>query len=187
MSYRPITDMWILARAKLKPNPDGSKNTYYGAYLGGFPERARAFLGCKLSEPVLHVCGGKAKLYPYKRGFGPNDKTLDLDPQVSPDFLQDAREPFPKDVAGKSYWAGILIDPPYSEVDAAYYTVGAEAYPKPNALIRNAFDALPSGGRVGIIHYILPSPPKDAIFVACVGVICGYNNRIRCYSVFEKP
>jgi len=29
MSYRPITDMWFLARAKLK---DGRK--YYGAYLG---------------------------------------------------------------------------------------------------------------------------------------------------------
>lgn len=188
MSYRPITDMWILARAKLK---DGQK--YYGAYLGGFPERARTLLGCRLDQPVLHVCGGKAKLYPYKRGFGPKDKTLDLDPAVSPDYLLDAREPFPlHTVEGTGGWedepwAGILIDPPYSEQDAMHYAVGAEAYPKPNALIKNAFEVLPAGGRVGIIHYILPSPPKDAIFVACVGVICGYNNRIRCYSVFEKP
>lgn len=193
-NYRPITDMWILARAKLKPNADGSPNTYYGAYLGGFPERARALLGCKLTDPVLHVCGGKAKYYPYKRGFGPNDKTLDLDPACNPDFLQDARLPWtntlplsPTGSGARVDWSGILIDPPYSEADAAHYTVGSDAYPKPNKLIENAFQVLPPGGRVGIIHYIVPSPPKDAIFVAVVGVMCGYNNRIRVYSVFERP
>lgn len=183
--------MWFLARAKLK---NGEK--YYGAYLGGFPERARALLGCKLSDPVLHVCGGKAKLYPYKRGFGPNDMTLDLDPSLNPDFLQDARDPFPycppiegeinPAVAQPDLWSGILMDPPYSEEDATHYAPGSDKYPKPNLLVQNALEALPSGGRVGIIHYILPSP-KDAIFVACVGVICGFNNRIRVYSVFEKP
>jgi hypothetical protein len=184
--------MWILARAKLK---GGEK--FYGAYLGGFVERARALLGCKINEPVLHVCGGKAKLYPYKRAFGPNDKTLDLDPAVQPDFLRDAREPFPlcpyyptsNDVNTYSTnvpWAGILIDPPYTEADAAHYVPGADKYPKPNLLIKNALEVLPSGGRVGLIHYILPNP-QGAIFVACVGVICGFQNRIRVYSVFEKP
>jgi len=189
MSYRPITDVWFLARAKLK---GGVK--YYGAYLGGFPERARALLGCRIDEPVLHVCGGMAKLYPYPRAFGPNDKTLDLDPVTQPDYLQDARLEFPAGlyVPGKMGgelwvpWAGILIDPPYSEQDAAHYKVGAEVYPKPNQLIRNALDVLPVGGRVGIIHYILPSPSKNAKFVAAVGILCGYNNRIRVYSVFEK-
>ena len=194
MSYRPITDVWFLARAKLK---GGVK--YYGAYLGGFPERARALLGCKIDEPVLHVCGGMAKAYPYPRAFGPNDMTLDLDPNTQPDILQDARQPFPCAPMWGDYqppfpeskvppipWAGILIDPPYSEQDAAHYAVGADVYPKPNQLIRNAFDVLSVGGRVGIIHYILPSPPKNAKFVAAVGIFCGYNNRIRSYSVFEK-
>lgn len=189
--YRPICDLWILARAKLK---DGSK--YYGAYLGGFPERARALLGCSINDPVLHVCGGMARRYPYKRGFGPCDKTLDLDPKTEPDYLQDAREPFPSDLGtpiggGVRWlefepWGGILIDPPYSEIDATHYLPGSDKYPKPNQLIKNAFDVLPVGGRVGIIHYILPSPPKNSVFVACVGVICGFNNRMRCYSVFEK-
>lgn len=184
--------MWILARAKLKPKPDGSKNSYYGAYLGGFPERARALLGCKITDPVLHVCGGMAKAYPYKRGFGPNDKTLDLDPNCNPDFLQDARLPFPMSLSptgsgARDYWAGILMDPPYSEVDAAHYAVGADVYPKPNQLVANAFEVLPPGGRVGIIHYIWPSPPKNAILVAAIGILCGYNNRIRVFSVFERP
>lgn len=184
MSYRPITDMWFLARAKLK---GGEK--YYGAYLGGFPERARALLGCRIDQPVLHVCGGKAKLYPYKRGFGSNDKTLDLDPDLVPDFLCDARNPFPsgRDRIPGHQWAGILIDPPYSLEDAAKYKAGSDAYPSPNLLLKNAFEVLPVGGRVGIIHYILPSPPKNSIFVAAVGVLCGFNNRVRIYSVFEKP
>jgi len=191
--YRPITDIWILARAKLK-----DKRKFYGAYLGGFPERARALLAARLDEPVLHVCGGMAKWYPYRRGFGPNDMTLDLDPACAPDFLQDAREPFPlcpdfsqpENIDGslpEIPWKGILIDPPYSEQDAAHYAVGAEVYPSPNQLIKNALDALPSGGRVGIIHYILPSPPKGTIFIAAIGVLCGFNNRCRVYSVFEKP
>lgn len=181
MSYRPITDTWFLARAKLK---GGVK--YYGAYLGGFPERARALLGAPLDDPVLHVCGGMAKLYPYKRGFGPLDMTLDLDPATEPDFLQDARHPFPKNPHGCDEWGAILIDPPYSEIDAAHYAPGADKYPSPNLLVKNALDAVLPGGRVGIIHYILPSPPKGSVFVAAIGVMCGFNNRIRVYSVFEK-
>ena len=149
---------------------------------------------------MLHVCGGCAKDYPYKRAFGPNDKTLDLDPGVQPDFLQDAREAFPwykpspfnvlqdgvvSPLPGEP-WSGILIDPPYTEADAAHYVPGMEKYPKPNQLIKNALEVLPSGGRVGLIHYILPNP-QGAIFVAAVGILCGFNNRIRVYSVFEKP
>lgn len=175
MTYRPICDTWFLARAKLK---DGRK--YYGAYLGGFPERARALLGVNLDQPVLHVCGGMARHYPYRGGFGPNDRTLDLDPQTEPDHLQDAREPYP------SGFAAVLADPPYSEADADHYAVGRVAYPSPNLILKRAFDALPVGGRVGIIHYVVPKAPPNSRFVAAVGVMCGFNNRIRAYTVFEK-
>ncbi len=188
MSYRPITDIWFLARAKLK---DGKK--YYGAYLGGFPERARVLLGASIDEPVLHVCGGMAKHYPYVGGFGPNDCTLDIDPKCYPDFCQDARGPFPSPLPGtrNALWRAILCDPPYSLEDAKHYThsIGPDyepLYPKPNQLIKNALDVLPIGGRVGLIHYQLPAQPKDAKFIAAIGVLCGFNNRIRVFSVFEK-
>lgn len=174
-NYRPVCDVWFLARAKLK---GGAK--YYGAYLGGFPERARVLLGASIADPVLHVCGGMARLYPYAGGFGPNDKTLDLDPATGPDYLRDARELLP------GLWRHILIDPPYSEVDAEKYAPGAAVYPKPNMLVANAMHALDVGGRVGLIHYSLPACPKDAKFIAAVGVLCGFNNRIRVFSVFEK-
>lgn len=175
MSYRPITDTWFLTRAKLK---DGRK--YYGAYLGGFPERARALLGCSIDDPVLHVCGGMARYYPYKGGFGSNDRTLDLDPDCSPDFTQNCLDPLPKG------FKAMLCDPPYSREDATHYSCGADVYPSPNALLRNCLDALDTGQRVGIIHYQLPQPGNRARFVAAVGILCGFNNRIRVYSVFEK-
>lgn len=179
MSYRPITDMWFLARAKLK----GGKK-YYGAYLGGFPERARVILGATIFDSVLHLCGGMAEDYPYKRGFGVNDKTLDLDPECEPDFCQDAREPLP--LNNGHLWDAILIDPPYSEADAEYYLGGSSSYPKPYELVRNALSVIKIGGKVGIIHYQVPKMPSGAIFVACVGVVCGFQNRIRVFSVFEK-
>ena len=124
MSYRPITDVWILARCKYA---GGVKR--YGGYLGGFPERPRALLGVTINDPVLHVCGGLAKLYPYQGGFGDRDGTLDLDPNVSPDYLQDVTAALP---AG---FKAMLADPPYSEADAAEYFPGAARYANPNKLM----------------------------------------------------
>lgn len=175
MSYRPITDIWILARPKVK---------YYGAYPNGFLQRARALLGVGPSDPVLHVCGGKVKDYPNGWAIGRGDETLDADPKLEPDFLQDASKPLPMSAG---YWHAILIDPPYTEADADHYAPGREKLPNPNLLLRNAIDAVRPGGRVGMLHYIVPSPPKGVRFVACVGVFVGYNNRMRAFSVFEKP
>jgi len=182
-NYRPITDMWIMARAKLK---GGHK--YYGAYPGGFLERARALLGVHINETVLHVCGGRVKDYPYKHAVGYYDDTMDLDPDLNPDYLHDASKPFPKPrlIIGDQ-WAAILIDPPYTEDDAEKYKPGASKFPKANLLLKNALNAVRPGGRVGILHYIWPSPPKDlARCVATVGVLTGYNNRIRLFSVYER-
>lgn len=177
MSYRPITDVWLLTRAKLT---GGRK--FYGAFLGGFGERARALLGVHINDPVLHVCGGCVRHYPYPRAIGPNDRTLDLDPAVEPDFLQDARDAFP---AGP--WAAVLADPPYSEVDAANYLPGSKGYPPPGTILRRALEAIEPGRRVGILHYFPPRPPKDATrYVAEIHIGCGFANRARVFSVFEK-
>jgi hypothetical protein len=175
VSYRPICDFWMLARARLQ---GGVK--YHGAYLGGFPERARALLGIQIDEPLLHVCGGMARLYPYRGGFGPNDKTLDLAPETKPDFLQDALSKWP--VGFRAH----LVDPPYDSIEAQNWFPGPDAYPTPMQLIRRSFEALPIGGRVGIIGWQAPKPPKTARFVAAIGVMCGFNNRVRIYSVFER-
>jgi hypothetical protein len=80
MGYRPITNVWILARSKVK---------YFGAYPGGFLSRARAVLGVNHEDRVLHLCAGKVREYPYD-GFGPRDVTMDLDPELGPDVIGDA-------------------------------------------------------------------------------------------------
>jgi hypothetical protein len=185
MSYRPICDIWILARPKVK---------YYGAYPGGFLERARALIGVNINDPVLHVCAGMVDKYPYKGGYGPNDKRLDLDPALQPDFLRDAREPFPgpcgepHGIESDCKWSGILIDRPYSEADADHYVPGRTVLPPLNLLLKNGLEAVRVGGRVGVLDYKIPQPPRtmDVKFIAVVGVFCGYNNNMRAYSVFER-
>ena len=171
MSYRPITDCWILARSKTK---------YYGAFPSGFLHRARALLGVGPNDPVLHVCAGKVKDYPYK-GFGSNDKTLDLDPACEPDYLQDAREPLPQ-----GPWGAVLIDRPYTEVDAVHYAPGADKLPDLNDLLKRSLQAVPLGHRVGILDYLWPHPGKIGKEVAVVAVGTGRNNRCRWYTVFER-
>lgn len=171
MSYRPITDTWILARSKVK---------YYGAYPAGFLGRARALLGVSSTDSVLHVCGGRVRDYPYS-GFGKNDKTLDLDPDLKPDYLQDARDPLP---AGP--WSAILIDRPYSEEDAAHYAPGSDTLPDLNDLLKRSLEAVDVGGKVGTLDYLWPHPGKIGKEVAVVGVGTGRNNRARWYCVFER-
>ena len=175
MNYRPITDVWILARPKVK---------YYGAYPAGFLSRARALLGVGPADPVLHVCAGRVRDYPYD-GVGLHDRTLDLDLACQPDFLRDAREPFPVPVNGGA-WAAVLIDPPYTDEDAAKYGPGSDKLPAPNLLVCHGLAVVRDGGRVGILHYLWPQPPKDAKSVAAVAVLVGFNNRVRIFSVFER-
>jgi len=174
--YRPLSDMVIPARPKLL---NGKK--FYGAYPAGLLERARAMLGVNINDPVLHVCGGMTKHYPYPRfSIGPNDRTLDLDPATDPDYLQDAREPYP---AG---FKGVLADPPYSADEAKNYKPGASAYPTPGIILRRALDAVPPGGRVGILHFKSPNPPKNTRLVAVLGVWMGYNMAIRSFTFYER-
>ena len=182
MSYRPITDVWILARPKVR---------YYGAYPNGFLERARALLGVTPLDPVLHVCGGRAREYPAKpRGFGPNDRTLDLDPALEPDYLQAATDPLPAvafDMGAAPGWPALLADPPHTETDAEHYAPGRAAFPRANVILKHMLAVVRPGGRVGMLHYVLPQPPREGVrFVACVGVVCGFNNRMRTFSVFER-
>jgi hypothetical protein len=176
-NIRPITDTWILARPKLKA---GRK--WYGAYPAGFPERGRALLGASLESSVLHVCGGMARFYAYSRGFGPNDKTLDLDPATEPDFLCDVRKPWPT----REKWRFILADPAYSKTDQAKYKVGVSAYPKPIEIQRQADLHLEVGGRFGILHYDWIRPLPNWRNVALITIYMGYGNSGRTFSVHEK-
>jgi hypothetical protein len=175
--YRPITDTWILARPKVK---------YYGAFPAGFLGRARDLLGVSLMDPVLHVCGGRVRDYPF-RGFGPHDRTLDLDPALAPDYLQDARASWPAcPDRPDGRWAAVLIDRAYTLEDAARYAPGASALPDLNALLRKGLQAVPVDSRVGVLDYLWPHPGAAGTEVAVVGVGTGRNNRARWFTVFRR-
>lgn len=178
MSYRPICDVWLLARPKVK---------FYGAYPSGFLARARALLGVGPHDPVLHVCAGKVRDYPYG-GFGPLDRTLDLDPAVWPDFLHDARTgPYPRCVdTPDGLWPAVLADPPYTDEDADRYAPGRERRPLANWILRHSLGVVRVGGRVGILDYVWPMPPANAREIAVIAVGMGRNNRARWFVVFER-
>jgi hypothetical protein len=183
-NYRPITDIWILARPKL----NGGRK-YYGAYPAGFLQRARDLLGCGLHDPVLHVCGGMARHYPYT-GFGPNDQTLDLDPGTQPDFCRDVLDAWPyfslKNAPPYLMWRGIIADPPYSEDEATNYAPGKVKYPRPAHILTRATECLQPGRRIGILHYLWVKPVPGLRPVAVICVLVGCNNRARLFSVFER-
>lgn len=179
MSYRPICDVWLLARSKTK---------YYGAYPAGFLGRARDLLGVRASDAVLHVCAGKVREYPY-RGLGPNDRTVDLDPETDPDYIRDVRSGLPLPPImfdGPVFWPAVLIDRPYSTEDAAHYKPGAESLPPLNPLLKAALAVVPIGHRVGVLDYVWPHPGKKGIERAVVAVGTGRNGRARWFTVWER-
>ncbi len=174
MTYRPITDVWILARPKVK---------YYGAYPNGFLERALPLLGVNPEcDACLHLCGGRAKDYPNKR-LVQKAITVDSDPATEPDVVAD--------LSASGNWSevpdarAVLADPPYTPEDHAKYRTDA-ALPSAGHLLRVGLDCVAAGDRVGVLHYLWPQPPKHARSIAAVAVLMGFNNRARVFSVFEK-
>lgn len=206
MSYRPFTDIFILARAKLKPGPNGEKQSYHGSFPAGALHRFRQLLGVRRVDPVLHVCAGLVRENLY-RGFEANDRTLDLAVETKPDYLMDARrlgvkkgDLFPlkqggvQEVGINSFgadsvlWPAILIDRPYTTADHAEYDVPTEAFPNNlNDLLKRALTCVEPGGRVGVLDYLWPSPPvKLGREIAVIAVGTGRNNRARWFTVFER-
>lgn len=179
MSFRPITDVWILARSKVK---------YFGAYPAGFLSRARDLLGVGIDDQVLHVCAGKVRDYPY-RGFGPLDVTLDLDKKLRPNIVGDARDPeaYTEAILVFPQIQAVLADPPYTPEFAKFYRPGTDRFVTADTIVKNSIDILPIGGRVGILSLHWPRYPKKlARQVAVVAVYVGNGNLGRTFAVFER-
>ncbi len=128
------------------------------------------------------------------RGLGPNDKTVDLDPLTSPDFLLDVRNGLPWQVQTEDTlvpWDAVLIDRPYSEEDAAKYAPGKDTLPPLNALLKAALERVEVGACVGVLDYLWPHPGTETgrvqgKEVAVVAVGTGRNARARWFTVFER-
>jgi hypothetical protein len=190
MSYRPITDTWLLARPKSK---------FYGAFPAGFLLRAHALLGCSREDAVLHVCSGDIAGYrcgpgcrgngDHWHGFGPHDITVDVDATLKSDYHLDVRyvESFRAIAIENPNIQGVLADPPYTKQFAANYSVGPDVFPNANTIVKNALSILPISGRVGILSMEWPLYPKAmARQIAVVGVYVGNGNIGRTFAVYER-
>jgi len=179
MSFRPVTDVGLFARRK---------HDCYGGFFAGSLERMRLPLGVQIDEPVLFVCAGGVRHYPFA-GFGPFDLTVDCRPALKPDYLLDVRKDLPECPHDPAGWRAMIVDPPWSREEARNYGT-EDAYPEPGPLLRRCLEHTRPGGRVGILHWVLPRPPKevhgcDIRFVFGMPMAL-YGETWRGYAVFEK-
>lgn len=143
----------------------------YGQYPRGFIERVIAWLRCHRHE-ILHVCSGSL---PPGEGI-----RVDIRPEARPDIIADGRH---LPIASGTIKA-VLIDPPYSEEYAkALYGI---AYPRPSHLLAEAARVVVPGGRIGIVHYITPTPPPGTRVVRVFGMSTGFNMPMRAVTFFER-
>ena len=169
MSYRPICDIWLLARGA----GSSGKPAYYGAYPSGFLRRAKDLLLSNQNDILVHLCSGTV--------VDPQGITIDINPEVNPDIIADAtKTPF-----HNNQFNAVLIDPPYTEQDAEKY---GEDLPSTTDLLKEALRIVKPGGKVGLLHFIVPRIPKgyEKRYITLIGVITGGAQRIRVFTVLKK-
>jgi len=143
-----------------------------GGYPIGFLQLAYETLGVTDPDKVLHLCSGSMR-----RGV-----RVDIRPECKPDIVADCRSvPLPDESFD---W--IMADPPYAE-DYARNLYGTEQhYPKPGQILKEAARLLRPGGRVGLLHFIVPMVRKPLKLLEVRGITTGAGYAIRAWSVFEK-
>lgn len=146
--------------------PDG------GGYPHNFLRRAFETLGVTDPDRVLHLCSGSMK-----RGI-----TVDIRPEMKPKIVADCRAvPLPD---ASQQW--IMADPPYARDYAENLYGTGKTYPKPGEILRESSRLLQIGGRVGLLHFIVPMSRKPLRLVGVWGITTGAGYAIRAWSVFEK-
>lgn len=160
--------VWAAVETMHSPTP------VYGAFPVRFLPWALRLLRAQPSE-VLHVCSGALTAEDVRGGT-----RVDIRPEARPDVVADGRAlPF----ADASFRA-VLIDPPYS-VEYARDLYGTE-YPRPSHLLREAARVVSPCGRIGMLHFLVPSPPPGCRIVAVRGVTQGCGYRIRALTIYER-
>ncbi len=141
----------------------------FGRLPKGFLTRvALPWLKCARQE-VLHVCSGSLR----------EKYTVDIRPEVKPWLVADgANLPL-----AEASFAAALLDPPYVPAWARQY---GTKYPPTYPLLREACRVVRPGGRIGILHFLVPFPPKNSKLIKVFGVSVGMGYQMRAFSVYEK-
>lgn len=149
-----------------KPFKDG------GGYPKGFLEWALDIMQCEAPNKVLHLCSESVCC-----GI-----TVDIRKEMKPKIIADARNvPLPD-----NSFSYILIDPPYSETYAENLYGTGDSYPKPGELLKEAARLLKVGGKVGLLHFIVPVTRKPLKIRKVYGVTTGNGTAIRAWTLMEK-
>jgi len=146
----------------------------WGCYPQGFLDWALRAM-CVPAAEVLHVCSGALTARDVAGGI-----RVDIEPDRKPDVVADGRAlPF---AAGS--FGGVLIDPPYTQ-EYARDLYNCE-YPRPSHLLREAARVVRPGGRVGLVHFLVPLCGRPLRYLRCYGVTQGLGYRIRALTIFER-
>lgn len=142
---------------------------------GQYPKGFLDFLARVLETPrprILHLCSGSLR-----RGEGIR---VDRRAAAAPDVMADATAlPF-----DDGTFDAVAIDPPYS-VEYAEMLYGTE-YPRPSHLLAEAARVVVPGGRVSMLHFLVPASPPALDFETVYGVTTGVGYRIRALTVWRK-
>ena len=143
---------------------------------GGYPKRflAHAFqtLGVTNPQQVLHLCAGSMK----------TGIRVDIRPETAPTVIADCRLlPFKN-----NSFDYVMADPPYAATYAENLYGTGKHYPKPGQILKEAARVLRPGGRVGILHFIVPLVRKPLRLIGVWGITTGAGYAIRAWSVYER-
>lgn len=159
-------------RARVQGTDAEDRGGIFGQYPRGWLDtvfRSR-LLGPVSPLEVLHVCSGALR----------ERWTVDVRPGATPAVVADgAHLPF-----RAASFPAVMIDPPYTE-DYARNLYGTD-YPRPSWLLREAARVVQPCGRIGMLHFSVPSPPPRCRLVNVWGVTTGVGYRIRAFTVYER-
>jgi SAM-dependent methyltransferase len=144
-----------------------------GGYPVGFVELAGRLMGVQDLGAVLHLCAGSvsARL------------SIDYRFEVSPACVGDARR-LP---VRSSCVDAIMVDPPYGQDYAEELWGLGKQYPTPMVLLRECERILRPGGKVAMLHQVVPVLPDGLIRLGVWGVSTGPGYRMRALTIAEKP
>lgn len=143
-----------------------------GGYPARFLEHAYKTLGVTDPARVLHLCAGGVR----------SGVTVDIRIETGPRVVADCRRlPF---AAATFDW--VMADPPYAASYAEQLYGTGSVYPRPGHILRESARVLRPGGRVGLLHYIVPRAKYGLQRIGTWGVFVGPDMAIRAWSVYEK-
>lgn len=148
------------------------KAIYYGQYPSTFVKR---ICGMFPNYRLLHLCCGRCHI--------PNAVNVDIHDLPEVDIIADV-ENLPEDLKGSKFDV-VLIDPPYSQLDAERYKVPRLV--NAQKVMKQAKECLRGGGYLCWLDEKYPSYRRsDWKLVGLIGIVTGFERRTRILSIFKS-